>query len=477
MNVALQVRKELQGKNGWQLYPLFFLAAICIYFLFLTALNKVFNKDEIEHIHSAWYIIQGFVPYRDFFQHHNPLFWYLIAPVLVLTGDNPGILIFFRIIMFVLALCTATAASGIAVKVTRRLEAGLYCFILLLTSLVFIEKAIEIRPDVPMTLFCTLSGYFFIQYFDSKKSRDIILSGMLAAIAYLFLQKAIFFCAALSVFIIIMAIKKEVGIKTAVYFFLSLIAGPTLIFVYASLHGALYDYYLCGYLINVSKLHSFAPWNILKYSLIKNTGFWILASAGFLYGIYNHNKNNRLSYIAALCMVLFLSVFCIKSPWKQYYMPAMVFFSIISAFILAHVLEKVRWGTILGFIIIVVIIIKPMMSLSEYKNKQNRLQLKLIEYVITKTKADDFVYDGDNQFNLFRRDLHYFWYSTARNYNLDGYNRLTNNKYGDYNICELINQKRPRIVSDFQVYPSECMAFKMYEKVDYLNVFIMRDIP
>ena len=29
--------------------------------------------DDVEHLHSAWLVFQGQVPYKDFFQHHNPL--------------------------------------------------------------------------------------------------------------------------------------------------------------------------------------------------------------------------------------------------------------------------------------------------------------------------------------------------------------------------------------------------------------------
>ena len=475
---ALKVKNKEQVNKGWQLYPLFFLAAICIYFLFLTALNKYFNKDEIEHIHSAWYIVQGFVPFRDFFQHHNPLFWYLLAPVLAITGDQPGLLIFFRMVMFISALGIAAAAAWIAVKLTSRLEAGLYCFILLLSLVMFGEKAIEIRPDVPMTLFCTISAYFFIRYFDSKKARDIILSGIFAAAAFLFLQKAVFLYAALSLFIIVMAMKKQLGIKTILVFFLCLFTGLALNFLYAASQGALYDYYLCSYLLNVSKLYSFSPWLILKESFKMNTGFWVLAVIGFLYGTYRYKEDTKFFCLSVLSILLFLPVLLyIKTPWEQYYMPAVVFFSIIGAGVLTRLLEKTRWGNLVGFLIITAIVFKPMIVYSSYKNEYNRPQLELIEYVVNNTKTDDLVYDGDAQFNLFRKDLHYFWFSTKRNHNIDAYNRITNNKYGDYDICSLIFQKRPQIISAFRINKRKCQVFRMYRRVNMFRVYTLTDKP
>jgi hypothetical protein len=464
--------RNLNTKNGWQIYPLFLLTAIVLYLLYLVSLNKRFDHDEFEHIHSAWYIAQGFVPYKDFFQNHNPLLWFLIAPVIALAGDNALLPIYFRIAMLAVSLCIAASAAGIALQITSRIEAGLYCIILLLSTILFVEKSVELRPDVPMTLFETLSAYFLVRYFDTARSRDMYFSGISASIAYLFLQKAIFLYGALSLLIIIMALRKDVPKRSVLYFFLILSAGPALSFLYAASQGALSDYYLNGYLLNISKLYSFSPWLFLKISWNKNPGFWCLAGAGFLYGIYSIKVDKKFGFISMLSILLLLPVFFNKLPWKQYYMPALTFFSITGACFLTRLLEKVGAGLILGSILMAVIIFNPIMSLIEYnKESNNNSQIKLIDYVMRNTKRDDLVYDGDCQFNLFRKDLHYFWYSTGRNKNLYAYNRLTNNKYGDYDICSLISQKRPRIVSDFMVNKRECGVFKMYRRTRFPHVF------
>jgi hypothetical protein len=40
-----------------------------------------FDPDEFEHLHVAWYISKGFVPYRDFFENHTMALHYLLQPV------------------------------------------------------------------------------------------------------------------------------------------------------------------------------------------------------------------------------------------------------------------------------------------------------------------------------------------------------------------------------------------------------------
>ena len=44
-------------------------------------LHRWWCADELEHLHAAWCITQGQVPFRDFFEHHTPALYYLLAPV------------------------------------------------------------------------------------------------------------------------------------------------------------------------------------------------------------------------------------------------------------------------------------------------------------------------------------------------------------------------------------------------------------
>ena len=62
------------------------------------------NGDNVEHLHSSWLIWQGYVPYRDFFQHHNPLTWYLAAPFVALLINHFMIFSIFNIFS-ILAVC------------------------------------------------------------------------------------------------------------------------------------------------------------------------------------------------------------------------------------------------------------------------------------------------------------------------------------------------------------------------------------
>ncbi len=48
------------------------------------------NWDELEFWRATSWIAQGRLPFRDFWEHHTPLMWFLFAPFTLLT-DSPGV--------------------------------------------------------------------------------------------------------------------------------------------------------------------------------------------------------------------------------------------------------------------------------------------------------------------------------------------------------------------------------------------------
>ena len=78
-NTKIKTSKFLQISGIYFVLQIVF--AVALSFWILTE-HQPKTGDDVEHLHSAWLVFQGKVPYNDFFQHHNPLLWYLFAPVL-----------------------------------------------------------------------------------------------------------------------------------------------------------------------------------------------------------------------------------------------------------------------------------------------------------------------------------------------------------------------------------------------------------
>ena len=69
---------------------------------FALSIVRFLDGDELEHVHSAWYVLNGALPYVDFFEHHHPLLWYLLAPALALTGESANAVVVLRLGFFLL---------------------------------------------------------------------------------------------------------------------------------------------------------------------------------------------------------------------------------------------------------------------------------------------------------------------------------------------------------------------------------------
>ena len=145
--------------------------ALASVFLALTLALSIFrflDADELEHVHSTWHVLNGAVPYVDFFQHHHPLLWYVLAPALAVAGESAATLVLFRLVFFLLTLAIAWATYRFARECRASREAAWLSVCLLLSMTTFVYVAIEIRPDVPQTLFGVLSALYFTRMLRSE---------------------------------------------------------------------------------------------------------------------------------------------------------------------------------------------------------------------------------------------------------------------------------------------------------------------
>ena len=74
----------------------------------------------------------------------------------------------------------------------------------------------------------------------------------------------------------------------------------------------------------------------------------------------------------------------------------------------------------------------------------NLEQLQKIEYILSVTEPEDMVYDGNAGFNVFRKDIDYFWFSLKKDRALKTYQTMTDYKY---DIYKSIQKFKPKVIS------------------------------
>jgi 4-amino-4-deoxy-L-arabinose transferase-like glycosyltransferase len=447
----------------------------------LTSVNGRFSIDEFEHIHSAWYVRTGHVPYSDFFQHHNPLLWYVMAPFLWVFGHTVGTVMVFRFLMFIFTLGIAYLAYSISRALTDSTEAGLFSVLLLLSMRTFVGSTVEIRPDVPMVLFGLFSIYYLVKFLQTNENRRIILCGLFASISLLFLQKMIFLLFAYAAIFAYQLSKKRISAKDVLHFCISFLAPQIALAGYLMITGSFRDYILANWLVNVTRdmtnTHFGLSLPLAAMRFPRQTRvFWTLCALAVALIFRDKKTSVELKTVAFICVVLFLSLSVYRRLSDHYFIFAISALCVVVGCFLKIGFDNLKLAEPPRMLLMLLVIFIPAHLQSREIDlvSDNDLQLEKADFVLANSEDCDLVYDGYNQFNLYRRDLHYFWYALGKDKSFGTYNMLTNNKYGDYDICELIRSKKPKFISDYDVDISGSGLAELYCKTRFDGLYIRK---
>ncbi|MEI8176496.1 MAG: hypothetical protein WCG78_06475, partial [Candidatus Omnitrophota bacterium] len=183
------------GCCGWTYYsfkkkpslliipPLVIQALLLVIFVRIASLNT----DEVEHLHCAWLVGQGLVPFRDFWQHHSPLLWALLAPLLKMAKPSAGILDISRFFSLGVSALSVLVGWRIARKVWRQ-DAHLPTYLLMIFSVSIGAEFFLLRPDIFMTL-CLLTGIYVSLSIPRGGSLVVFSAGVFFALAMSFIFK------------------------------------------------------------------------------------------------------------------------------------------------------------------------------------------------------------------------------------------------------------------------------------------------
>jgi hypothetical protein len=161
--------------------------------------RRGFNPDELQHLHGAWCISKGMVPYRDYFDHHMPWLHFSLALMLsrfdVETDfeDATRFIVLARQCMWLYtgAILALTFWLGWKWRGPRVAWLGVF---LLSYTMMFFSKSVEIRPDVPAAMFL-LASLAFALHVTRDECHRLLCSGLAGAFmgaAVLCTQKSLF---------------------------------------------------------------------------------------------------------------------------------------------------------------------------------------------------------------------------------------------------------------------------------------------
>ncbi len=371
-------------------------------------LVRFFDPDEFEHAHAAWNVFKGLLPYRDFFEHHTPWYYFTLSPFFRWFAVDQSFDAARRFLLFGRSFSLGlTAISVVLVALVGRLianrRAGLLAGVFVAAQPIVIRKTLEIRPDVAaLPLF--VGGLWFLLGVvgdpDAKRGqgrRWFLVGGLCLGAAVMTTQKMLFALPGVFVGLGLWARKTQAWASRAVAVVAVLggVAAPALLtwLVFALLHGGhqfLYD----NFLLN-------ARWGLRSDrhlpELLRTT--WpilLLASAGVYRWLRRGSGDQGRTLLVCTLVSLAGGVAVVPAAYEQYYLPALAIACLLAADGLLFLVDRARTELRAPLVVAttVVLLTWPAAELAQASSHRNDLQLARLRYVFDHTSPTEPVLDG-----------------------------------------------------------------------------------
>jgi 4-amino-4-deoxy-L-arabinose transferase-like glycosyltransferase len=407
---------------------LFFLLAIAGFFVVRLPLlpRRAFDPDEFEHAHAAWSAFRGMLLYKDFFEHHTPWYYYALRPFFNWfdVGASLESATHFLVLGRALSLALTILSVGLTVRMGRHFEdrrIGLCAGLLLVSQPIFLQKTLEMRPDVPALPFLLGGLALLLRGLEERSEARapglpwFVGAGLALGAAVMCTQKALFVLPGTLVGLGIWALSGGTAraISSRVLSILVFVAGvcvpAVLTWAAFAAHGGGREFITNNFLLNARWKHT------ATHQLVK-----LLATSGPALGLCLVGMSRSLvrcfrpgplrhGDVLLICIAvgLLLGVLVVPSAHRQYFLPLLPIVCLFAAdglFFLVALVARARarlrpWllgGALAGLAVL------PVIALVDAYRESNAEQIARLRRVYETTKPTDLVMDGWAGMGVFR---------------------------------------------------------------------------
>jgi hypothetical protein len=388
------------------------------------ASERFLDADELVHLNAAWFVSRGETIYVDFFENHPPLTSLLLQPVVRSSGSAEILIDRARALVFVLGLAILFAVADLAHRVGGTLAAWT-APALLAGHTFFVQKTLEIRPDVPALLLFCLALCALARGAGSRSWGPPFLAGALLCGAGLFTPKVIYAAAGASLAAAVVAgAASPRGWRAGARLFGWTLLGGTAVAALAFaemarqgiLAGFFADAVLQSLRITIDDPGRYR-WLYLETTAWVDGALWAVAAAGALIAWRRSSPPARgeLGILAGSFLAGGLGILLISAPMRQVFLPllpAAVVFGSLGVVAGARAIAA-RYGNpaAAGALLLALIAIAaaPFAHLARTTPPMDR-QLRILEQVLEASEPGDRVFDCFSGLYLTRLHAHRYFY-------------------------------------------------------------------
>ena len=349
------------------------------------------DGDTLEHVHSSWLIYSKKVPYKDFFQHHNPLLWYLAAPV---VG------------FFEYSLRAVDAANMLAVsstiltmfymfKIHKNILNSVLGGLVAISFFALPQDSLynkDFKPDNFMVLSIVAGIYYLFCYIKNKGLFNLCVSFLLFFASFMFTQKAILELFCLGLITLYFIKEKKVIFKDCMVALILPIMFYTFFLAYLYSHGVLGLYFKANF-----ELNAHIPDVFYTRRFIHPSYEMMVPIIISLFGCFKYLYNSNI--YAKILGIVFIFEYIIR---MYYFTPFVYYFAFLHAASSLYAGYVIAYFFVLGGIY-ANIYSKRITVGDSYKYGASGFVLEL-------TNPCDYVLNGYRiGYNLFGKDVDFIW--------------------------------------------------------------------
>jgi 4-amino-4-deoxy-L-arabinose transferase-like glycosyltransferase len=427
---------------------------------------RVFDNDELEHAHAAWSAFQGLLPYRDFFEHHTPWYYFALSPFFrwFSVADSFDAARHFLIFGRVLSLAL-TALSVVLISLLGRLggsrRLGLFAGLFLVGQPALMQKTLEIRPDVLALPFFIAALWFLLRGLRAPEDppawqlRRFLAGGLCLGAAVMCTQKMLFVLPGALVALAIWSLRgrrtRSLAVRVSAVLVLLLgVAAPVLAtWIGFALRGGggrfIYDNFLLNARVQLGSNRALplileTSWPVLLLAVV---GAWV-ALRGRRRGEARERCDDGDLLLLCTLAGFVAGIPVVRVAYEQYYLPPMTIVCLFAARGLCLLLDGSRFRASLWPVICaaVALSIWPMVDLRRSLHIRNDVQLARLRFVLTHTGPTDRVLDGWLGTNVFRPAPHYYFFMHSELWAM-----LTASEKEDYLDTLTSGRDRPALIA------------------------------
>ncbi len=425
-------RRFTERRADYSLYCVLLATAGLLLAWIPTILHRHFDVDEFEHSHAAWCVFKGMLPYKDFFEHHTPWYYYVLCPFFNwfdVAGSLEGarhFLLFGRGLSLVLTTLSIFLVSQIG-RLWEDRKVGLLAGLFLLSQPIFFEKSIELRPDVLASalfvscLWLLLRGLARGTVSTTSGLRYFLGGGLSLGAAIMCTQKMLFVLpgalAGLIIWSLLGLLNREVGARSRMLLTLVFLVGVCvpagLTWAAFALHHAGSEFITNNFVLNAKWKH--IETHMLRRLIVTSwpiLALCLLGSAVSLARFFRYRR--RCSGLLLFCTLvgLFAGALVIPSAHGQYYLMPLPLVCLFAAQGLVLLVEgaQSRARPVLLVLALIPLGVLPARALRDSRKSRSDGQLAGLRYVFENTKPEDVVMDGWHGMGVFRPHAFYYFF-------------------------------------------------------------------